>query len=360
VTYADLNARANRLARYLPQCGVGPERVVGVCLERGVERIVALLAVLKAGGAYLPLAPEDPPARSEWMLRDAAAVLALTDLRRRGHCGGLPVVDVGQPAAWAEREGANLPRAATAENLAYVMYTSGSTGSPKGVRVRHRNVLDLIRHLPEAAAVGLHAAAFAFDASTLEIWSTLLRDGQLVLAPPEPLDPEELADVLIRFGVEGAFLTPALLHRLLDQRPDAFAHLRHLWTGGEPAVAAVWRRLLAAHPQLRILNLYGPTEGTVCVTRFGAAAGDRIDDRIPIGRPLGNARLYVLDRQGQPSPLGAPGELYIGGGGVTDGYLGRPDLTAERFVPDPFACHAGERLYRTGDRVRQIGSASRK
>ncbi|WP_051466578.1 non-ribosomal peptide synthetase [Actinomadura oligospora] len=361
LTYAALDARANRLAHHLRAVGVGPEVVVGLCLERGTELLVALLAVLRAGGAYLPLSPDLPPERLGLMIADSrASVLVGTsetlDTVPSGHTSPIYLDDPATQAALATAP-EDAPEIAThPAQLAYVMYTSGSTGRPKGVAVTHRDVTAIATsgdyvQLTEDDVVA-QAATVAFDAATFEIWgawangATLAGIDERTLLAPERLRPE-----LVRLGVTTLFLTPAVFHRFAADDPGVFAGLRNLVVGGDAIDPASARRVLAGEGPERLVNGYGPTE----TTTFAAwhPVGDLPDGAtVPIGRPLANMRLPVLDQALAPVPDGVAGELYIGGAGVARGYAHRPDLTAERFVPDASAAD-GSRLYRTGDRVRR-------
>ncbi|HWM91382.1 MAG TPA: amino acid adenylation domain-containing protein [Thermoanaerobaculia bacterium] len=322
LTYRELQERAERVARRL---SLKPEQRVAVLAERSLDLIVNLLGILRAGGAYLPLDPTHPPERREWMMRDAGATL----------------LDLDGPEA--ETLPDILPDA-----LAYVMYTSGSTGTPKGVAVSHRNVVRLVRgtDYAEMEHTWLQYAPISFDASTLEIWAPLLNGGRLVLFPGRVGSLEDLARVIESHGVTSAWLTAGLFHEMVDSGLDGLRPLKQLLAGGDVVSPEHARRVLEAHPGLTLVNGYGPTEGTTftCCHRVEA-----VEETVPIGRPIANARVYVLDDRMEPLPVGAWGELYAGGDGLARGYLDRPDLTAERFVPDPFE---EGRLYRTGDRVR--------
>ena len=330
LTYRELQERAGRVARRMIAGGLRPEQRVAVLAERSPDLIVNLLAVLQAGGAYLPLDPAHPQERRDWMVRDAGAI----------------------PLTLEETE-ADLPQVLP-DSLAYVMYTSGSTGTPKGVAVTHRNVVRLVRgaDYAEMDHTWLQLAPVSFDASTLEIWAPLLNGGRLVLFPGRIASLEELARVIERRGVTSAWLTAGLFHEMVDGRLDGLAPLRQLLAGGDVISPDHARRVREAHPGLALINGYGPTEGTTftCCHRI-LTMEETVGETVPIGRPIANARAYVLDGRLDPQPVGAWGELYAGGDGLARGYLGRPDLTAERFVPDPFGGE-GERLYRTGDSVR--------
>jgi amino acid adenylation domain-containing protein len=359
VTYGELDARANRLARHLRRLGVGVETRVGICLERGVDAIVAVLGVLKAGGAYVPLDPGYPAVRLSFMLADAGvAVLVTRDGLRDGLAkrDGVAVVSVDGAAERIAAESAEPLRGeALAGSLAYVMYTSGSTGTPRGVGVEHRSVVRLVRGARYAALgpdeVMLHAAPVSFDASTLEIWGALLNGGRLAVVPQATPTLAELGGAIVRHGVTTLWLTAGLFSAMVDERLDDLRGVRQLLAGGDVLPADAARRVVERFPACRLINGYGPTENTTftcCHTVPPGWSGARV----PIGVPVSNTRVYVLDRALRPVSVGVPGELYAGGDGVARGYLGRPALTAERFVPDPFSGRPGARLYRTGDMVR--------
>jgi len=365
LTYHELDQRANRLAHYLRTLGVGPERTVGVWMERSVDVIVALLGILKAGGAYAPLDLLAPPERLAFMLSAAKVDLLLTHKRMRTQFSEPRArticFEVNDGEIWAQPD-SRLGIPVSADGLAYVMYTSGSTGEPKGVAVTHRNVVRLVKNTDYGHfgpdEVFLQLAALSFDASTFEIWGALLNGGRLAIAPPGVLSLEELGTVVARHGVTTLWLTAGLFHQVVDHRIEILRPLRQLLTGGDVLSSTHVRRMLTALPGCRLINGYGPTEGTTftcCHTITELAAGE---PAVPIGHPIANTRVYVLDRFLQPVPLGAPGELWIAGDGLARGYVNRPELTAERFVVHRFSDTLEERLYRTGDRVRRLGNGA--
>ncbi len=360
LTYAEVEREANQLARLLRRRGVGPGSRVGLCLERSPAAVVAILGILKAGGAYVPLDPGHPEARLALLLRDAGVRLVVSAAGLRGRLpSGTGVLCLDAAAEERGRESPEAPEvAADPEGLAYVMYTSGSTGTPKGVMVPHRAVVRLARGSGHALfspdEVFLQLAPLSFDASTLEIWGALLHGARLVVAPARAPSLEELDELAARHGVTTLWLTAGLFHSLVDARPEALRGVRQLLAGGDVLSPAHVRRAREAFPGLRLVNGYGPTENTT-FTCCHVATGDDVAS-VPVGRPVAGTRVYVLDAGMAPVPVGVPGELYAGGAGVARGYLGRPELTAERFVPDPFPDAPGARLYRTGDRVRWLAS----
>jgi amino acid adenylation domain-containing protein len=362
LTYEELEQRSASVAHRLLALGLAREERVGLIAHRSPDLIAALLGIVRAGGAYLPLDPAYPPERLAWMLHDAGARLLLADRRLLDVLppGTLPpdlrVLPLDEAVSGDGRgDGEVLP----SDSLAYVMYTSGSTGTPKGVAVTHRNVVRLVRGT-DYADMGadqtwLQLAPVSFDASTLEIWAPLLNGGRLALPPPGRVSLDDLAGAIERHGVTSLWLTAGLFHQMVDHRPAALRPLRQLLAGGDIVSAQHARRLLEAAPGLVLIDGYGPTEGTTFTCCHPMTDPRQVADPVPIGKPIANARVYVLDRNRKPVPPGVTGELYLGGGGLARGYLGRPDLTAERFVPDPFGpLQAGGRLYHTGDRVRWI------
>jgi amino acid adenylation domain-containing protein len=362
LTYAELDERAGRLARRLRARGAGPGAIVGVCLPRSADAVAALLAVLKAGAAYLPLDPAHPAERLRWALHDAGALTLVATPETAARVGFDPTALVTPDASdqtpddarGAEPAGdATGPRGGDA--LAYVMYTSGSTGTPKAVRVTHRGVVRLVRGADYVTLrpddVVAQASNLAFDAATFEVWGALLNGARLTVLPTDALlAPARLGAALAAARVTAIFLTTAVLHLVAREAPRALAGVRTVLFGGEAADPRAVRALLAAGAPARLVHVYGPTETTTFATWHEVRAVPADAPAVPIGRPIANTRVYVLDAERGLTPVGIPGELYVGGPGVALGYHERPELTAERFVDDPFV--PGERLYRTGDRVR--------
>lgn len=354
-TYSWLERRANQIAHALREKGVGPDIPVAIHMRRSVGLVVAALAALKAGGCYLVLDVDDPWERSTFVVEDAKAGVVLTqddDLTRLGL--EIPVVDIRDTV---ELPTDPPPHTAGAANLANIVYTSGSTGVPKGVGVAHQAISRLVRDSDYVTVrpddvVG-HFAHPAFDATTFEIWAPLVNGGRVrVFTSDDVLGPAELAEAIDAAAVDVLFLTTALLNEIVDVRPAAFRGLRHLLFGGEKVDPRRVARILEYGAPENLVHVYGPTESTTFASwhLVRNVASDAVN--VPIGRPVANTRLYVVDRWSHPVPPGMPGELLIGGDGLARGYLGRARLTAERFVPDQFSGLAGGRLYRTGDVVR--------
>ncbi|HEV2861081.1 MAG TPA: amino acid adenylation domain-containing protein [Pyrinomonadaceae bacterium] len=363
LTYAELNARANRLARRLREKGVGPEATVGVLMERSAGMVVALLGVLKAGGAYLPLDPAHPRERLSYMLGDAGARVLLTTARLAQDWpddSAVHVLRLDADARLLTDGGAENPRDETsADSLAYVIYTSGSTGRPKGVSVTHRNVVRLVcgtdyLHVRATDRVA-HLSNVAFDAATFEMWGALLNGACLVIIDRQvALSQHELLNEVRRQRVSVLLMTTALFNEMARQMPDAFAGIGCVMTGGETAEPRWFKEVLDCGAPGRLLNVYGPTENCTFSTWHEVKAVADDARQIPIGRPVANSQAYVLDRLLRPVPVGVVGELCVGGDGLARGYHGRPGLTAERFVPNPYGREAGARLYKTGDLARLL------
>jgi amino acid adenylation domain-containing protein len=360
IRYAQLDERSNRLAGYLVGRGVGPDRVVGLFLERSVELLVAILGTLKAGGAYLPIDTESPDARIAYVLGNSQPTLLITTAAFAQRLK--PVASETLICAIDTVDFSDGPVAPAArvhgEHLAYVMYTSGSTGQPKGVEISHAALLNCIAWMQAEYGLGagdrvLQKTPYTFDFSVWELLWPLMTGARLVLARPGGhRDAEYLYGLIRREGITLTHFVPSMLAAFLTQSPTLDCpSLRHVTCGGEALSAALVERFFAAHAGARLHNLYGPTEATIQVSYFECPR-ESASSGVPIGRPMWNTRLYVLDEQLQPVPLGFIGELYISGACVARGYRNRPDLTADRFVADPFAGTATARMYRTGDFAR--------
>ena len=367
LTYRELNARANRLAHLLRQQGVGPEVAVGLCVERSLEMVVGLLGILKAGGAYVPLDPASPIERMAFMLADCGASIVLTQQRLKARLealnvrivclDGMALLDSGSVAD---------PVAAThPDNMAYVLYTSGSTGQPKGVMVPHRGLVNYLQWSTQTYRVTEGAGTLVdtpvgFDLTVTSLLAPLVV-GQKVMLVQEADGFEALAEALkSRRDVTLVKTTPASLEVLRHLLPaEAAEASRLLVIGGEALrwdTLSFWR---SHAPETRLVNEYGPTETVVgCCVYKVSPQEPGTGNSVPIGRPIANTCLYLLDASMQPVPQGVPGELYIGGVGVTRGYLNRPELTGEKFIPDPFSGQPGARLYRTGDLCRYLADGN--
>ncbi|HSU82842.1 MAG TPA: amino acid adenylation domain-containing protein, partial [Thermoanaerobaculia bacterium] len=361
LTYAELDALAGRLARRLRRLGVGPEVAVGLFAERSAALVVAVLGVLKAGGAYVPLDPGYPAGRLAGMLEDAAApvLLATSDLAGRlpPHRARVLFLDAEEEIDDGRPLAALHPMA---DNLAALIFTSGSTGRPKGVMLPHRGLVNRLLWAQDAyrltpADAVLLKAAFGFDFAIWELFAPLLAGARLVVARPGGhVDPAYLARTIEAHGVTIVHFVPSMLDVFLrEEGTGDLPSLRQVFSGGEALSPALRERFLARFPGVPLDNQYGPTEISIDTTRWVCSPGQD-PRRVPVGRPIGNTRVHLLDRAGRPVPAGATGVLHVGGVGVARGYLGRPDLTAERFVPDPFAAEPGQRLYDTGDLARWL------
>jgi len=366
LTYAEFNRRANQLAHHLRGMGVGPEVLVAVCMERSLELVVALYAVVKAGGAYVPIDPDYPQERVAFMLEDAGAPVLLTQAgllgRLPGHKGRVVCLD----ADWeriAREDMANPDSATAADNLAYVIYTSGSTGKPKGAMNTHRGICNRLLWmqdqygLREADKV-LQKTPFSFDVSVWEFFWPLLTGAQLVVAEPGGhRDAAYLVNLIREQGITVLHFVPSMLRVFLEEPGvEKCESLRHVMCSGEALPYDLQEEFFRLLPS-QLHNLYGPTEAAVDVTHWTCRRGD---DRkvVPIGRPVANTQIYILDRHLQPVPMGVAGELHIGGVQVGRGYHKRPELTAEKFIPDPFSGDPKARLYKTGDLSRWLADGA--
>jgi aspartate racemase len=358
LTYRELNERANRLAHFLLNKGIGPESRIGICLDRSPELIVSVLAILKAGGAYVPLDSSYPAARLAFMIADAELRLLLTQKTLSANFASCDseLVCLDEVSEQIACQPSTNPNCQTSsDSLAYVMYTSGSTGTPKGVAVTHRNIVRLVKDTNYASfasdEVFLQFAPISFDASTFEIWGSLLNGARLALMPAGAASLDELGKAIKRYRVTTLWLTAGLFHLMVDTHLDDLKGLRQLLAGGDVLSVPHVMRALRKLPGCRLINGYGPTENTTFTCCFPITEA-AVNGSVPIGRPISNTSLYVLDPHGNPAPVGIPGELYVGGDGLARGYLNRPELTSEKFIPDPFRSDGRGQLYRTGDLVR--------
>ncbi|WP_136068719.1 amino acid adenylation domain-containing protein, partial [Modicisalibacter radicis] len=357
LSYAELNARANRLAHYLSGLGVRPETRVGIAVERSVEMMVGLLAILKAGGAYVPLDPDYPAERLAYMVADSGIELLLTQQHLRDALPateGLSVLALDRLDV-AHQASTHPDVALHGDHLAYVIYTSGSTGWPKGVAIRHDALTSCMTWMQQTYWLGdddavLHKAPFGFDVSVWEIFWPLTVGVRLVIAQPgDQREPARIAELIQQHGITTLNFVPSMLQAFLAYvGHDVKLPLKHILCGGEAMNAALQQEVFARLPGVSFQNIYGPTETTIHVTQW--TCRDEAECLVPIGRPISDTRTYVLDADLNVVPAGVVGELYLGGMSLARGYLHRPGLSAERFVADPFG--SGERLYRTGDLVR--------
>ena len=359
LTYAQLDARANQLAHALGEQGVGPDVLVGICVERSVEMVIGLLAILKAGGAYVPLDPEYPQERLAYMIEDSGIQLLLSQqsLLALLPAAGIQVIALDQPALWLDGYSREAPAVAVhALNLAYVIYTSGSTGKPKGAGNSHRALVNRLSWMQQAYGLDagdavLQKTPFSFDVSVWEFFWPLMTGARLVVAAPgEHREPARLIETIGRHAITTLHFVPSMLQAFIHEPGvQACTRLKRIVCSGEALPLDAQLQVFAKLPGAALYNLYGPTEAAIDVTHWTCI--DEGADSVPIGRPIANLGTYVLDAQLNPVPAGVAGELYLGGTGLARSYHQRPALTAERFVPSPFV--TGERLYRTGDRVRQ-------
>ncbi|WP_149402957.1 non-ribosomal peptide synthetase, partial [Dictyobacter arantiisoli] len=367
ITYQELNLRANFLARQLQQRGVGPEVPVGICMERSLNQIIGLLGILKAGGAYVAVDPHNPVQRMLYIFENAQIKVLLTqhDLLER-----LPELAIHAPlcldSTWyegsqEERDLSPVHRALS-DNLAYIAYTSGSTGEPKGVGIQQKSVVRLIKETNymsfSAQDVFLQFVPISFDVSSLEIWGCLLNGARLVIAPAQNPSLYVLAQLIERQQITTAWLTSGLFHQMVDYHLDCLLGLKQLLAGGDVLSVTHVQKFLAQSQECMLINGYGPTENATFTSCYTMTPGMQVGSSVSIGRPIANTQIYILDEQFQPVPFLVTGELYIGGEGLGRGYLNQPALTAERFMPNPFSAIPGARLYRTGDLGRYLADGT--
>ncbi|WP_338868536.1 non-ribosomal peptide synthase/polyketide synthase [Myxococcus stipitatus] len=357
LTYRQLDERSNQLAWHLRSLGVRHGARVGLSLERSLELVVGILGILKAGGTYVPVDSAYPPERIHLILEEASVSILLTQEKLADELPVQGTFLLCLDSDWtqiASRPTTAVESDAGGDSLAYIMFTSGSTGRPKGVSIPHRGISRLVLGSTfirfGAEQVFLQLAPISFDASTLELWGALLHGARLVIFPPGSPSLQELGDALVRDGITTLWLTAALFEQMALHQPHAIARVSQLLAGGDVLPLVRVREHLSRGASL--VNGYGPTESTTFTCCHPVTPGTELGTSVPIGRPIANTQVFVLDERLQPVPVGVPGELFIGGDGLAHGYLHRPELTAERFIPHPFSMTQGGRLYRTGDRVR--------
>jgi len=360
LTYRELNSRANQLAHYLQELGVGPEVLVGICVERSLEMVVGMLGILKAGGAYVPLDPAYPTERLAYMLSDASVQVLLTIERLVSSLPARDATVVCLDADWesilaAEAIQEHPANEVTPENLAYVIYTSGSTGKPKGVLVTHKGLVNMVFWYQSAFEVSCsdrttQLAGVAFDVHVWEIWPYLTVGASIYVVNSELRhSPEHLFNWLISQKITMSLILTSLAETLISWEWPENTELRVMLTGGDKL-----HQYPSASLPFKLANNYGPTENTVVTTSYWVVSKKSNDTSLPIGRPIANTQTYILDEEFQPVPIGVSGELHIGGAGLARGYLNRPELTADKFIPNPFSNEPGARLYKTGDLARYL------
>ena len=360
LTYSELNCLANQLAHYLQSLGVSTDVLVGICVERSLEMLVGLLGILKAGGAYVPLDPEYPTERLSFMLKDTQISILLTQEKLVNKLPNHTACVICLDTNWNiinQQTQTNPNTSIKAQDLAYVMYTSGSTGQPKGVSIVHQGVVRLVKQTDyvsiSANEVFLQVAPISFDAATFEIWGALLNGAKVVMISRETvLSPQEFVNSLQTEGITTLFLTTALFNQMVQSEPLAFQSLRLLLFGGEAVDPRKVRQVLELGAPEQLLHVYGPTENTTFSTWYHVELVEQNAETIPIGRPIANTQTYILNSDLQLVPIGVRGELYVGGAGLAREYLNRPQLTADRFITNPFV--HGECLYKTGDQARYL------
>ncbi|NOY59133.1 MAG: amino acid adenylation domain-containing protein, partial [Calditrichaeota bacterium] len=365
LTYQQLNQQANQLANFLRMQGIGPESVVGLFMERSIGMIVAILGIIKAGGLYLPLDPDYPEKRLSFMFNDSRANLILTTkkLVNRIPFAETSIVAVDDDSMALDQYSAeNLALTIKPDNLIYIMYTSGSTGIPKGIMVRHKSVVRLVRntnYIPFGADnTFLQLAPISFDASTFEIWGSLLNGAELVIAPSGKQSLEDIGSLIKGFGVSVLWLTAGLFHLMVDERLDDLKDVKYLLAGGDILSPMHVEKVLQHNSEHVLVNGYGPTENTTFACCYAMHGTQQFQKSVPIGRPISNSGVLILDRNQKAVPVGVVGELYIVGDGLARGYFNRPELTAERFIPNPYNRQPGARMYKTGDLVRYLSDGN--
>ncbi len=358
LSYRELNEQANQLAHYLRSFGVKPDTLVGICCDRSAEMIVDVLGTLKAGGAYVPIDLSYPMERLLFMIQDTGVKVLLARKKPPKEFAAIPGLTIVDPCKSFGCPKENCTPGGSAENIAYVMFTSGSTGQPKGVPILHRGVVRLVFG-QDYAVFGsgeriLQFSTMAFDAATFELWAPLLHGGTCIVAPEQSLTA--LEELIREQKPTCVFLTAGLFNQVIDTQPAMLSSVRHVMTGGEALSATHITRALALLPSVRFTNCYGPTESTEIATTYLIPQDRQLAGKsVPIGKPIAHTSCYLLDEEFNPVPIGVPGELFIGGDGLSPGYVNRPALTAARFVPNPFG---PGKLYRTGDRCRWLADGN--
>lgn len=360
LSYSELNEKANILADKLVSFGVKPEGKVAFCIDRSIELIVVIVSILKAGGAYVPLDPEYPRERLDYMIADVDASILIIQKKweERVRSNKVQVVYVEDLYGSESQIGENVVSGVNADNLAYIMYTSGSTGRPKGIEVTHRNVVRLVKNTNFAnlsnKEVFLLYAPVSFDASTLEIWGALLNGGKIAICPPGQLSPKELGEIIKTNKVTLLWLTAGLFHNIVEHDIECLSSIKQLLSGGDVLSPSVVLKVLSEIDDVCMINGYGPTENTTFTCCYPMKKGTRIGKTVPIGRPISNTKVYILDKHMKPVPIGIPGELYTAGDGLARGYLNRPELTQQVFLPELFSESKNSMMYKTGDLVRYL------
>ena len=365
ITYRELNQRSNQLAHYLQSLGVKPEVLVGICVERSIEMMVGLLGILKAGGAYVPLDPSNPHERLSYILEDVGISILLTQklLSERLPDSNIPKIyldtDWEQIKCWQDD---NLIDDRIGDGLAYIIYTSGSTGQPKGVCIDHRGVVRLVKNTNYAnlncTETFFQFAPLAFDASTFEIWGSLLNGARLVIPPPDKFSLEELIQMIQFHDITILWLTAALFNLMVEERINDLKSLRQLLVGGDVLSVAHVRKFMQKTENCQLINGYGPTENTTFTCCYQITEDEQLENSVLIGRPIANTQVYILDQHLQPVPIGVPGELCVGGDGLARGYFNRPELNQEKFILNPFLLDKSTLLYKTGDLARYLADGN--
>ncbi len=355
LSYRDLNARANQLAHYLRAVGVGPDVPVAIAVDRSFEMVFGLLGILKAGGAYVPLDPGYPLERLDYIIKDTAtSVLVTTGKNEKLGCALPHRILLDDPELLKNQPATNPSATTTPENLAYIMYTSGSTGKAKGVLIPHRGVVRLVKETNyiqfSSNDIFLQFAPISFDASTLEIWGPLLNGARLAIYPPTMNSLNELGEFILSEEITTVWLTAGLFHQMVDQHLEKLRGVKQLLAGGDVLSVPHIKKAISELPGCRIINGYGPTENTTFTCCY-TVPRDWEGHSLPIGLPISNTKVYILDSLLQPTPVGVVGELYIAGDGLAREYLNAPELNQKRFLPDPYS-PLGGRMYKTGDRAR--------